>query len=67
MATPTHGTVVFAPRGPELSTRLSASLDAYDPAKGTWSKVGSLRVLPKMTFEASLGPGEWKAFRLSNL
>jgi hypothetical protein len=62
-----RGTVTFSPRASELSTRLTTSLEAYDLARGTWSKVGSLRVLPKMTFEASLGPGEWKAFRLTNL
>lgn len=66
-SSPSHGVVAFTPRAPELSTRLSTSLEAYDAAKGTWNKVGSLRVLPKMTFEASLGPGEWKAFRVSSL
>jgi hypothetical protein len=62
-----RGAVSFSPRAPELATQLTTSLESYDQTKSTWSKVGSLRVLPKMTFEASLGPAEWKAFRLSNL
>lgn len=62
-----HGTVNFSPKAPELSNRLSTSLEAYDPNKGTWAKVGTLRVTARMTFDATLGPGEWKAFRVSSL
>jgi len=57
--------VSFAPRAAELTKRLSTPLDAYDPSRGNWSKTGSLRVLPIMSFEAELGPNEWKAFRIS--
>ncbi|MDA4127668.1 MAG: hypothetical protein OK452_10800 [Thaumarchaeota archaeon] len=59
--------VNFSPRAADLSKHLSVPLEAYDPAKESWTKTGSLRVLPTMTFEASLGPNEWKAFRVSSL
>ncbi len=59
--------VNFLPRAADLSKHLSVPLEAYDPAKESWTKTGSLRVLPTMTFEASLGPNEWKAFRVSLL
>ncbi len=55
----------FAPRAHELSKRLSTPLEALDPSAGSWEKVGTLRVLPVMTFDANLGPGEWKAFRVA--
>lgn len=58
-------TVRFSPRAQDLTRHLSASLEAFDSAKGSWSRVGSVRVLPAMSFEATLAPGEWKAFRLS--
>ncbi len=61
----TRVTLNFAPRGAELSKRLATPLEAFDPTKGTWSKVGSVRVLSTMSFEATLGPNEWKAFRVS--
>ena len=57
--------VRFAPRAAELSRRLSTPLESYDQSAGTWTKSGSLRVFQTMSFEASLGPGEWKAFRVS--
>ncbi|MBI3841430.1 MAG: hypothetical protein HY297_05725 [Thaumarchaeota archaeon] len=60
-----RSTVTFSPRGAELSKHLSVPLETLDPAKATWAKVASLRVLPTMSFEASLGPNEWKAFRIS--
>jgi hypothetical protein len=60
-------TVTFAPRAADLSKQLSVPLDAFDPIKETWTKTGSLRVQPAMTFDASLGPGEWKAYRVSAL
>jgi hypothetical protein len=60
-------TVTFAPRAADLSKHLSVPLEVYDPGKETWTKTGSLRVQPTMTFEASLGPSEWKAYRVSSL
>ncbi len=57
--------VNFAPRAADLSKRLSTPLETYDPTKGSWSKSGSLRVLPTMSFEASLEPNDWKVFRVS--
>jgi len=59
--------VNFSPRAADLSKHLSIPLEVYDPSKDSWTKTGSLRVLPNMTFEASLGPNEWKAFRVSSL
>ncbi|MDE1852693.1 MAG: hypothetical protein KGI38_02970 [Thaumarchaeota archaeon] len=59
-------TVSFQPRAAELSKRLSTPLEEYDPAKGTWSKTGSLRVFPTMSFEASLEANGWKAYRVSS-
>ncbi|HLQ07385.1 MAG TPA: hypothetical protein VK126_06485 [Nitrososphaerales archaeon] len=59
--------VNFSPRAADLSKHLSVPLEAYDPQKESWTKAGSLRVLPTMTFEASLGPNEWKVFRVSSL
>ena len=58
-------TVSFPPRAAELAKHLSTPLEAYEPSKGTWTKIGSLRVLPTMSFETELGPNEWKAFRVS--
>jgi hypothetical protein len=62
-----QGSLSFPPRGSDLSSKLSTSLESHDASKGTWAKVGTLRVAPRMTFEVSLGPGEWKAFRVSSL
>jgi hypothetical protein len=62
---PVRALVSFAPRAPELSKRLSTPLEEYDRTSGSWAKVSTLRVFPTMTFEASLGPSEWKAFRVS--
>ena len=58
-------TVAFAPRAAELSKHLSVPLEEYDPAKGSWTKTGSLRVSPTMSFEASLDASGWKAYRVS--
>lgn len=58
-------TVSFSPRTADLSKHLSALLEAYEPLKGSWAKTGSLRVSPTMSFETSLEPNEWKAFRVS--
>ena len=57
--------VSFAPRAAELSKHLSVPLEQYEPAKGSWTKVGSARVLPTMSFEATLDPNAWKAYRVS--
>jgi hypothetical protein len=62
---PVRTSVTFPPRGPELSKKLNAPLETYDPDGGSWGKVDSLRITPTMSFEASLGPNEWKAFRIS--
>jgi len=58
-------TVSFPPRAAELSKHLSTPLEVYEPSKGSWSKIGSVRVLPTMTFDAAVDPGDWKAFRVS--
>ncbi|MDV3277434.1 MAG: hypothetical protein LYZ69_03080 [Nitrososphaerales archaeon] len=57
--------VVFRPRDPELSKRLSIGLHELDPSSGSWQKAGTLKILPSMSFDIALGPGEWRAFRLS--
>ncbi len=62
---PVRGPLSFTPRAAELSKRLSTPLEEYDPTKGSWQKIASLRVFPTMTFDVSLNPGEWKAFRVS--
>jgi hypothetical protein len=58
-------TVNFAPRAAELSKHLTVPLEEYDPAKAVWSKAGSLRVSPTMTFEAAVEAGGWRAYRVS--
>ncbi len=58
-------TVSISPRAAELSKRLSTPLEVYEPARGSWTKTGSLRVSPTMSFEVSLEPNEWKVFRVS--
>ncbi len=65
-AAPSRFTVTLPPRGADLAKRLSTPLEVYDPAKGTWSKAGTLRVAPAMTFDASLEASEWKVFRISS-
>ena len=57
--------VSVAPRAAELSKHLTVPLESFDPARGAWTKTGSLRVSPTMSFEASLEPGAWQAFRIS--
>ncbi len=59
-------TVTFAPKAAELSKHLSSVLEAYDTAKGTWTKIGSIHVSPSMTFEASVEANDWKAYRVSS-
>jgi hypothetical protein len=56
--------VTFAARAQELKGS-GASLEAYDPEKRGWAKKETLKVLPELSFEAHLGPGDWKAFRVS--
>jgi hypothetical protein len=58
--------VDFSGRASGLTHRLSTPLEEFDPTMETWSKIGSLRVSPKMGFDAPLGPGDWKAYRISN-
>ncbi|HXY55972.1 MAG TPA: hypothetical protein VEH01_00020, partial [Nitrososphaerales archaeon] len=67
--TPTQSklTVSFLPKSPELTKHLSTPLEVYDPSKGSWAKLGSVRVLPTMTFDATVDPGDWKVFRVSTV
>jgi hypothetical protein len=65
LGSPSRFTVAFPPRAPDLAKRLSAQLEEYDPAKGGWAKVGSVRVSQSIGFEGSLPPGGWKAYRVS--
>jgi hypothetical protein len=58
-------TVNFSPRAADLTKHLTTALEAYDPSKGSWSKIGSLRVSPTTSFEASIDPNGWKVFRVS--
>ena len=58
-------TVSFAPKAAELSRHLSTPLEIYDPVKGAWAKVGSIRVSPEMSFDASVEANDWKAYRVS--
>ena len=57
--------VSFSPKAADLSRRLSTPLEEYNPSRGTWNKTGTLRVSPTMAFDASLEPGQWKAYRIS--
>ncbi|MDG6920518.1 MAG: hypothetical protein JRN59_03225 [Nitrososphaerota archaeon] len=58
-------TVAFTPRAPELARRLGTDLEELDPASGAWTKVGTVRVSSAMSFDASIGPAGWKAYRVS--
>ncbi len=62
---PVRVTVSFTPRAVDLSKHLSTPLEEYDPSKESWTKTGSLRVFSTMSFDASLEPNAWKAFRVS--
>ena len=62
---PVRFSVSFPPKAPELSKHLSAALEVYEPAKGAWSKIGSIRIAPTMSFEGSVEPNDWKAYRVS--
>ena len=62
---PAKVSVTVAPRAAELARRLSTPLEEFDPARGSWTKVGTVRVSTAMRFEASVGPAGWKAYRLS--
>jgi hypothetical protein len=58
--------VTLAPKSPGLSKRLMTPLEEFDSSNRSWNKIGSLRVSPSITFDAPLGPGDWKAYRVSN-
>ena len=58
-------TVTFAPKAAELTKHLSSMLEAYDPAKGAWTKMGNIHVSPSMAFEASVEANGWRAYRVS--
>ncbi len=62
---PVRFTVSFTPRAVDLSKHLSTPLEEYDPSKESWTKTGSLRVFSTMSFDVSLAPNAWKAFRVS--
>jgi hypothetical protein len=63
---PVKAHLVFEARSPGLSRRLSTPLEQFEPAIGGWSKIGSLRVSPTLSFDAPLGPEDWKVFRVSD-
>jgi hypothetical protein len=63
---PVKAHLVFQASSPGLSRRLSTPLEQFEPASGGWSKIGSLRVSPMMSFDAPLGPEDWKVFRVSD-
>jgi hypothetical protein len=58
-------TVNFTPRAADLTKHLSTPLEIYEAAKSSWTKSGSLRVFPTMSFDVSLEANEWKVFRVS--
>jgi hypothetical protein len=64
-ASQAHLTVSFSPKSADMSKHLSTSLEAYDPSKGSFSKMGSLRVFSTMSFEATIDPNDWKVYRVS--
>ncbi len=64
-ASPVKASVALVPKAAELARRLTTPMEEYDPQSGTWTKVGTLRVLPTMPLEVALGPGDWKALRIS--
>ena len=57
--------LAFPPRAPDFPNRLTTPLEEYDPEKSAWTKVGSVRVSQSMSFDASVGAGGWKAYRVS--
>ncbi|HYC11159.1 MAG TPA: hypothetical protein VEC02_00660 [Nitrososphaerales archaeon] len=63
---PVRAHIAFAGRAAGFARRLTSPLEEYDPEGGGWSKIGSIRVAPLMSFDAPLGPGEWRAYRVSN-
>ncbi|MDG6955347.1 MAG: hypothetical protein JRN70_02155 [Nitrososphaerota archaeon] len=62
---PAKASVTVRPRAAELARRLSTPLEEFDPVRGSWTKIGTVRVSAAMGFEASLGPAGWKAYRVS--
>jgi hypothetical protein len=60
-----HLAVNFPPRAAEHSKHLAVALESYDPSKGSWAKIGTLRVLPTMNFESTIEPNDWKVYRVS--
>jgi hypothetical protein len=63
---PLRFSLTFPPRAADFAKKLSTPLEEYDPANESWSKTGSLRISPSMSFEVSLGPNGWKAYRVSS-
>jgi len=63
---PIRTKMAFKPRDPEMSKHLTIGLHELDAQSGSWKKTSTIKVLPAMSLELSLGPGEWKAFKLSS-
>ena len=57
--------VHFRPKDPGFAKKLTAGLSEFDAQSGSWRKTATVRVAPSMSLETSLGPGDWKAFRVS--
>ena len=64
-AAPVRARIEVAPKASGLVKRLTTALEEFEPTRGTWNEIGSVRVSPAISFDASVGPGEWKAYRLS--
>jgi hypothetical protein len=62
---PVRAQVSFAARSAGLARRLNTPLEEFEPKSCAWNKVGSLRVAPTMTFDASVPQGDWRVFRVS--
>ena len=60
-----HASVAVPPRVPELSKRLTADFEEFDQESGGWKRWATVRVLRAMTLDLTVGPGAWRAFRVS--
>jgi hypothetical protein len=63
---PVRTRLVFRPRDSDMTKRLTVGLNELETQAGSWKKIAAIKVVPHMSFELSLGPGEWKAFKLSS-
>lgn len=62
---PVRTTLRFEPRDSRLLAHLNAEVEEQDPVTGSWSRRQAIRVMRQMSLDASLGPQEWKALRIS--